>query len=61
MRCCKKICPSAAKRLNSSFDETDPLCCPRCSGKMKVISVIEDEEVIKKILKHLGLWNIMLA
>ena len=25
---------------------------------MKVISVIEDEEVIKKILKHLGLWEI---
>ena len=24
---------------------------------MKVISVIEDEEVIKKILKHLGLWD----
>jgi hypothetical protein len=25
---------------------------------MKVISVIEDEEVIKKILKHLGLWEV---
>ena len=25
---------------------------------MKIISVIEDEEVIKKILKHLGLWQI---
>ncbi len=24
---------------------------------MKVISVIEDKEVIKKTLKHLGLWN----
>jgi hypothetical protein len=24
---------------------------------MKVISVIEDEDVIKKILKHLGLWD----
>jgi hypothetical protein len=23
---------------------------------MKVISIIEDEDVIKKILKHLGLW-----
>ena len=35
-----------------------PLTCPKCSGEMKVISVIEDEEVIKKILKHLGLWEI---
>jgi len=25
---------------------------------MKVISVIEDEQVIKKILKHLGLWEV---
>ena len=24
---------------------------------MRVISVIDDEDVIKKILKHLGLWN----
>jgi hypothetical protein len=24
---------------------------------MKVISVIEDEDVIKKIFKHLGLWD----
>jgi len=38
--------------------EVDPLTCPKCSGKMKVISVIEDEEIIKKILKHLGLWEI---
>jgi hypothetical protein len=25
---------------------------------MRIISVIEDEEVIKKILKHLGLWDL---
>ena len=25
---------------------------------MKIISVIEDEEIIKKILKHLGLWEV---
>ena len=25
---------------------------------MKVISMIEDEDVIKKILKHLGLWEV---
>jgi hypothetical protein len=36
----------------------DPLTCPKCSGAMKVISVIEDQEVIKKILKHLGLWQV---
>ena len=25
---------------------------------MRVISFIEDEDVIKKILKHLGLWEV---
>jgi hypothetical protein len=25
---------------------------------MKVISVIENEDIIKKILKHLGLWDV---
>jgi hypothetical protein len=25
---------------------------------MKVISIIEDEDVIKKILKHLNLWDV---
>jgi len=45
-------------RLIQKIYEVDPLACPKCSGKMKVISVIEDEEVIKKILKHLGLWQV---
>jgi len=44
-------------RLIQKIYEVDPLTCPKCSGKMKVISMIEDENVIKKILKHLGLWN----
>lgn len=42
-------------RLIQKIYEVDPLTCPKCSGKMKVISVIEDQVVIKKILKHLGL------
>jgi hypothetical protein len=45
-------------RLIQKIYEVDPLTCPKCSGKMKVISIIEDEEVIKKILKHLGLWEV---
>ena len=44
-------------RLIQKIYETDPLCCPICSGKMKVISVIDNEQVIEKILKHLGLWE----
>jgi hypothetical protein len=45
-------------RLIQKIYEIDPLTCPKCSGRMKVISVIEDEEVIKKILAHLGLWKV---
>ena len=44
-------------RLIQKIYEIDPLCCPVCSGKMKVISVIERPDVIKKILRHLGLWD----
>ena len=37
--------------------EVDPLICPKCRGEMRIIAFIEDEAVIKKILKHLGLWK----
>jgi hypothetical protein len=32
--------------------------CPECQGRMKIIRLIEGEEVIEKILKHLGLWDV---
>ena len=44
-------------RLIQKIYEVDPLTCPKCSGKMNIISVIEDPEIVKKILKHLGLWD----
>ena len=44
-------------RLIQKIYEVDPLTCPKCSGTMKVISVIKDEEIVKKILMHLGLWD----
>ena len=43
-------------RLIQKIYEVDPLTCTKCQGKMRIIAFIEDEEVIKKILKHLGLW-----
>lgn len=42
-------------RLIQKIYEVDPLVCPKCSGTMKVIAFIERPDVIKKILKHLGL------
>ena len=45
-------------RLIQKIYEVNPLTCPKCFKKMKIISFIEDEQVIKKILKHLGLWEV---
>ncbi|MBC8434219.1 MAG: hypothetical protein H8D96_20105 [Desulfobacterales bacterium] len=45
-------------RLIQKIYEVDPLVCSRCQGSMRVIAFIEDEDVIKKILKHLGLWEV---
>jgi len=45
-------------RLIQKVYEINPLICPKCQGDMRVISVIEDADVIRKILKHLDLWEI---
>jgi len=34
-----------------------PLKCPKCGGQMKIISFIEEDMVIEKILRHCGLWK----
>lgn len=33
----------------------DVLNCGRCGGRMKVLAIIEDQPVIEKMLRHLGL------
>jgi hypothetical protein len=33
--------------------EADPLVCPSCGGKMKVIAFITEHDVVDKILRHL--------
>ena len=45
-------------RLIQKIYHVDPLLCPKCSGTMKIISFIEDEQLVKKILKHLNLWDV---
>ena len=37
--------------------EVDPLSCPKCGCEMKIISFINEVNVIRKILEHLGLWE----
>ena len=45
-------------RLIQKIYEVDPLVCPKCHGEMKIISFIEEFDVIEKILRHLNLWDI---
>jgi hypothetical protein len=47
---------AAWTRLFREVYEADPLECPKCKGPMRVIAVIEDPGVIRRILEHLGLW-----
>ena len=37
--------------------EVYPLKCPYCTDEMKIISFINEPDVIRKILEHLDLWN----
>jgi Zn finger protein HypA/HybF involved in hydrogenase expression len=37
--------------------EADPLVCPKCSSEMRIVSLINERDVIERILRHLGLWE----
>ena len=55
----RKTCRSRWAALIKKVYEVDPLKCPKCSGRMRIISFIEAKDqmdVIEKILKHCKLW-----
>ena len=43
-------------RLIRKVYEADPLVCPKCKGPMRVIALIDDPTVVRRILEHLGRW-----
>ena len=64
----RKICRRSWARLIYQVYEVDPLKCPKCGARMKIIAFIQDlsacvhaqaerEEIIR-ILKHLAMWPI---
>lgn len=53
----KKEAPRQWARLIKKVYEVDPLICPNCQGRMRIISFIEDPAIIQRILTHLGLWH----
>ena len=44
-------------RLIQKIYEVDPLLCPRCGKKMRIIAFIEDYKIVKKILDHVGMYE----
>ncbi len=58
-----KECRLRWANLIKKIYEVDPcqrcylLICSACGGQMKIISFIQEREVIEKILNHLGLLN----
>lgn len=51
----KKFRKNWARLIQKIYFE-DPLLCQKCGGGMRIISFIEDDATIKKILMHLDLW-----
>ena len=43
-------------RLIRKVYEADPLVCPKCNAPMRVIALIDDPGVVRRILEHLGRW-----
>ena len=37
--------------------DVDALTCPACGGQLKPIAVINEPDIIRKILQHLDLWE----
>jgi hypothetical protein len=44
-------------RLIQRVYEIDPLECPNCGATMRIISLINDADVVKRILRHLKVWD----
>ncbi len=44
-------------RLIQKIYDVNPLICPKCLDEMRIIAFIERPLIIKKILKHLGIWD----
>lgn len=44
-------------RLIQKIYEVDPLKCPRCGATMRIMSLIDNDAVVERILKHLNAWD----
>ena len=49
----ESACRSAWARLIAKIYGVDPLVCPHCSSKMRILAVITNPNEVNKILRHL--------
>ena len=52
----RRFCRRAWARLIRKIYLIDPMTCPKCGGRLRILSFIDNPCVIKKILRHLKLW-----
>jgi hypothetical protein len=45
------------RELIKKVREVDPLTCPQCGSEMLIIRLIQDPDVICRILEHFGFWR----
>ncbi len=48
---------AAWARLIQKVYEVDPLACVNCGSNMRIIALIDDVDVVERILKHLKVWD----
>ena len=53
----RRKCRMTWAALIRAIFEVEPLKCPSCGGNMKIVSLIEEESIIEKILRHCNLWK----
>jgi len=52
----RKACRRRWAQLIKQVWKSDPLLCPSCGGRMKIIAFLQDPDAIRRILEHLGRW-----
>ena len=52
----RRIPSRSWRELIKKVWEVDPLQCPQCHHEMRIVSLINDAQIIERILRHVGVW-----
>ena len=50
----RRIPSRSWRELIKKVWEVDPLLCPQCHHEMRIVSLINDAQIIERILRHVG-------